>query len=63
MLALTSRGHDHRPFARRRRPPHPRRQAGHVGKWFNAIQYGVRPEDHLIDFDQVERSPASTGRG
>jgi glycine hydroxymethyltransferase len=25
------------------------------GKWFNAIQYGVRPEDHLIDFDQVER--------
>ena len=24
------------------------------GKWFNAIQYGVRPEDHLIDFDQVE---------
>jgi glycine hydroxymethyltransferase len=25
------------------------------GKWFNAIQYGVRPDDHLIDFDQVER--------
>ena len=25
------------------------------GKWFNAIQYGVRPEDHLIDFDQVEQ--------
>ncbi|MEO0881738.1 MAG: serine hydroxymethyltransferase [Pseudomonadota bacterium] len=24
------------------------------GKWFNAIQYGVREEDHLIDFDQVE---------
>jgi glycine hydroxymethyltransferase len=24
------------------------------GKWFNAIQYGVRREDHLIDFDQVE---------
>ena len=24
------------------------------GKWFNAIQYGVRAEDHLIDFDQVE---------
>ncbi len=24
------------------------------GKWFNAVQYGVRPEDHLIDFDQVE---------
>jgi glycine hydroxymethyltransferase len=24
------------------------------GKWFNAIQYGVRKEDHLIDFDQVE---------
>ncbi|MGZ8345930.1 MAG: serine hydroxymethyltransferase [Allosphingosinicella sp.] len=25
------------------------------GKWFNAVQYGVRPEDHLIDFDQVEK--------
>jgi len=25
------------------------------GKWFNAIQYGVRPDNHLIDFDEVER--------
>lgn len=25
------------------------------GKWFNAIQYGVRREDGLIDFDEVER--------
>ncbi len=25
------------------------------GKWFNSVQYGVRPEDHRIDFDQVER--------
>ena len=24
------------------------------GKWYNAIQYGVRADDHLIDFDQVE---------
>ncbi|MDP9424145.1 MAG: serine hydroxymethyltransferase [Pseudomonadota bacterium] len=24
------------------------------GKWFNAIQYGVRPDDHLVDFDEVE---------
>lgn len=24
------------------------------GKWFNAIQYGVRKEDNLIDYDQVE---------
>ena len=24
------------------------------GKWYNAIQYGVRPDDHRIDFDQVE---------
>ena len=23
------------------------------GKWFNAVQYGVRQEDGLIDFDQV----------
>ncbi len=25
------------------------------GKWFNAIQYGVRADDHLVDFDEVER--------
>jgi glycine hydroxymethyltransferase len=25
------------------------------GKWFNAVQYGVRPDDQRIDFDQVER--------
>ena len=24
------------------------------GRWFNAVQYGVRRDDHLIDFDQVE---------
>ena len=24
------------------------------GKWFNAVQYGVRRDDHLIDFDEVE---------
>ena len=24
------------------------------GKWFNAIQYGVRRDDDLVDFDQVE---------
>jgi glycine hydroxymethyltransferase len=24
------------------------------GKWFNAIQYGVRRNDDLVDFDQVE---------
>ncbi len=24
------------------------------GKWFNAVQYGVRQQDGLIDFDQVE---------
>ncbi len=24
------------------------------GKWFNAIQYGVRRDDDLIDYDQVE---------
>ncbi|MEM9852483.1 MAG: serine hydroxymethyltransferase, partial [Pseudomonadota bacterium] len=23
------------------------------GKWFNAIQYGVRQEDNLIDYDQI----------
>ncbi|WP_281019857.1 MULTISPECIES: serine hydroxymethyltransferase [unclassified Minwuia] len=25
------------------------------GKWFNAVQYGVRREDARIDFDEVER--------
>ncbi len=25
------------------------------GKWFNAIQYGVDRETHLVDFDEVER--------
>jgi glycine hydroxymethyltransferase len=24
------------------------------GKWFNAVQYGVRQQDHLIDFNEVE---------
>jgi len=24
------------------------------GKWFNAVQYGVRQQDHQIDFDEVE---------
>ena len=25
------------------------------GKWFNAVQYGVRRQDALIDYDEVER--------
>jgi glycine hydroxymethyltransferase len=25
------------------------------GKWFNAVQYGVRKEDNLIDYDEVQR--------
>ncbi len=29
-------------------------RAAMSGKWFNAVQYGVQPDDHLIDFDQVE---------
>ena len=29
-------------------------KAAMSGKWFNAVQYGVRAEDHLVDFDQVE---------
>ena len=24
------------------------------GKWFNAVQYGVKKDDALIDFDEVE---------
>ena len=30
-------------------------KAAMSGKWFNAVQYGVNPETHLIDFDEVER--------
>jgi len=29
--------------------------ANQSGKWFNAIHYGVRREDHLIDYDEVAR--------
>jgi glycine hydroxymethyltransferase len=25
------------------------------GKWFNAVQYGVRAEDGLLDYDEIER--------
>jgi glycine hydroxymethyltransferase len=25
------------------------------GKWFNAVQYGVKPDGHRIDYDEVER--------
>ena len=25
------------------------------GKWFNAVQYGVRKDDDLVDFDEVEQ--------
>ncbi len=25
------------------------------GKWFNAVQYGVRRDDARVDFDEVER--------
>ncbi len=25
------------------------------GKWFHVVSYGVRPDDHLLDMDQVER--------
>ncbi len=25
------------------------------GKWFNAVQYGVRREDNMLDYDEVER--------
>jgi len=29
-------------------------KAAMSGKWFNAVQYGVKKDDHRIDFDQVE---------
>ncbi|MEZ5897517.1 MAG: serine hydroxymethyltransferase [Parvularculaceae bacterium] len=30
-------------------------RANQSGKWFNAVHYGVRRDDHLIDYEQVER--------
>ncbi|QQN74106.1 serine hydroxymethyltransferase [Croceicoccus sp. YJ47] len=30
-------------------------RAAMSGKWFNAVQYGVRRDDHLIGYDEVER--------
>ncbi len=30
-------------------------KAAMSGKWYNAVQYGVRRDDHLIDYDEVER--------
>ncbi|SOB86645.1 glycine hydroxymethyltransferase [Sphingomonas guangdongensis] len=30
-------------------------RAAMSGKWFNAVQYGVRADTHLIDYDEVER--------
>ena len=30
-------------------------KANQSGKWFNAVHYGVREDDHLIDYDQVAR--------
>ena len=30
-------------------------KAAMSGKWFNAVQYGVTPDTHLIDFDEVAR--------
>ena len=30
-------------------------KASMSGKWFNAVQFGVHPDTHLIDFEEVER--------
>src|SRR3546814_11453938 len=30
-------------------------KAAMSGKWFNAVQYGVREDTHLIDYDAVEK--------
>ena len=35
-------------------------RAAMSGKWFNAVQYGVRPDTHLIDYDEVERLAVET---
>ena len=35
-------------------------RAAMSGKWFNAVQYGVTPDTHLIDYDAVERQAVET---
>lgn len=30
-------------------------KAAQSGKWFKAVQYGVRADNHLVDFDEVEK--------
>ena len=32
------------------------------GKWFRAVQYGVRPEDGLLDYEELERWRAASAR-
>ena len=54
MLALAAGRHGARHVARRGRPPDARREAGAVGQWFNAVQYGVNRDTMRIDYDQVE---------
>ncbi|MEH3047266.1 serine hydroxymethyltransferase [Sphingomonas adhaesiva] len=35
-------------------------RAAMSGKWFNAVQYGVTPDTHLIDYDAVEKLAVET---
>jgi glycine hydroxymethyltransferase len=35
-------------------------RAAMSGKWFNAVQYGVNPDTHLIDYDEVHRLAKET---
>ncbi len=35
-------------------------RAAMSGKWFNAVQYGVAPDTHLIDYDAVEKQAIET---
>lgn len=35
-------------------------RAAMSGKWFNAVQYGVAADTHLIDYDAVERQAVET---
>ena len=35
-------------------------RAAMSGKWFNAVQYGVTPNTHLIDYDAVEKQAVET---
>ena len=56
MALMAARRHLPRAQSRRRRASHPRLAGQHVAaRWFKAVPYGVRRDDHRIDMDEVRK--------